>query len=166
LNNVEQLTRRLLVEPTSMRVSQFLSDQQVSFEEMVHPPAYTSQKLARFLHIPGRQVMKSVLLKGPRGYVLAVLPASHRIDLARLNAHFAGTVRLATEAELHDLFPDCEYGAVMPFGQLYGVPTILETTIPMATTIVFEAQQHAVAIRMSCRDFVKLERPERLHFTS
>jgi Ala-tRNA(Pro) deacylase len=120
--------------------------------------------LARFLHIPGRQVMKSVLLKGPRDFILAVLPASHRIDLTRLSAHFGGPVRLATVTELRDLFPDCEYGALMPFGRLYDVPTILETTIPMDTTIVFEAQQHAVAIRMSCRDFVKLEQPERIHF--
>jgi Ala-tRNA(Pro) deacylase len=149
---------------TAMRLSQFLCDQQVSFEEMIHPPAYTSQKLARFLHISGREVMKSVLLKGPRGFLLAVLPAAHRIDLQRLGGHFDGPVRLASVEELRDLFPDCEYGAVMPFGRLYGVPTILETTVPMDATIVFEAQQHALAIRMLCRDFVALERPERLHF--
>jgi len=130
----------------------------------VHPPAFTSQKLAKSLHIPGRQVMKSILLKGPQGFFLAVLPASQVIDLPRLGRHFNGSVRLATAQELGDLFSDCEFGAMMPFGQLYGLPTILEATIPLETTIIFEAQRHAVAIRMLCRDYVKLEHPECLAF--
>jgi Ala-tRNA(Pro) deacylase len=147
-----------------MRVSQFLADQQIAFEEMVHPPAYTSQKLARFLHISGRQVVKSVLLKGERNFLLAVLPASQLVDLPRLSAHFGTLIRLATVEELCERFPDCEWGAVMPFGRLYGLTTILEAQIPLETTIVFEAQRHALAIRMQCRDFVRLEHPERLMF--
>jgi Ala-tRNA(Pro) deacylase len=148
-----------------MRVSQFLSDERVAFEEVVHPPAYTSQKLARFLHITGRRVVKSVLLKGPTGFFLAVLPASHVIDLDKLRQQFGGEVRLATMAEMSERFLDCEWGAVMPFGRLYGMMTLLEATIPLDATIVFEAQRHAVAIRMQCRDFVKLEQPERMHFS-
>ena len=147
-----------------MRVPEYLSDQQVTFEEMLHPPAFTSQKLAKSLHVPGRQVMKSVLLMGPRGFLLAVLPASQLIDLPRLGAYFNGPVRLATAQELGERFPDCEFGALMPFGRLYSLPTILEATIPLDVTIVFEAQRHAVAIRMFCRDYVKLEHPERLAF--
>jgi Ala-tRNA(Pro) deacylase len=148
-----------------MRVSQFLSDERVAFEEVVHPPAYTSQKLARFLHITGRRVVKSVLLKGPTGFFLAVLPASHVIDLEKLRRQFGGEVRLATTAEMSERFLDCEWGAVMPFGRLYGMMTLLEAMIPLDATIVFEAQRHAVAIRMQCRDFVKLEQPERMHFS-
>ena len=147
-----------------MRVSQYLADQHIAFEEVMHPPAFTSQKLAKSLHIPGRQVMKSILLKGSQGLFLAVLPASQRIDLARLSVHFNGAVRLASVQELGERFPDCEWGALMPFGQLYGLSTILEAAIPHDTTIVFEAQQHAVAIRMLCRDYVKLEHPERIAF--
>jgi Ala-tRNA(Pro) deacylase len=136
----------------------------IAFEEMIHPPAFTAQKLAKSLHISGRQVMKSVLLKAPKEFVLAVLPAAQRIDLVHLSAHFGTTVRLATLDELYAYFPDCEYGALMPFGQLYGLTTLLEATIPLDETIVFEAQRHAVAIRMQCRDFVNLEHPERLAF--
>jgi Ala-tRNA(Pro) deacylase len=147
-----------------MRVAEYLSDQHVTFEEMLHPPAFTSQKLAKSLHVPGRQVMKSILLLGPRGFFLAVLPASQLIDLTKLGVYFNGPVRLATVQELGEHFPDCEFGALMPFGQLYGLPTILEATIPLDATIVFEAQRHAVAIRMFCRDYVKLEHPERLAF--
>jgi Ala-tRNA(Pro) deacylase len=147
-----------------MRVSEYLSDQHIAFEEMVHPPAFTSEKLAKSLHISGRQVMKSILLKGPQGFFLAVLPAAQLIDLPRLNMHFVGTVRLAAVEELSERFTDCEWGALMPFGQLYGLKTILESTIQLDAEIVFEAQRHAVAIRMLCRDYVKLEHPERLAF--
>lgn len=147
-----------------MRVAQYLSDQHVAFEEMVHPPAFTSQKLAKSLHIPGRHVMKSILLNDLRGFFLAVLPASQVIDLPRLGAYCKGSVRLATGQELGDRFPDCEFGALMPFGRLYDLPTILEATISLDATIVFEAQRHALAIRMFCRDFVKLEHPQRLAF--
>src|ERR1043166_7326490 len=117
-------------QPT-MRVSQFLADQHVAFEEMVHAPAYTSQRLARSLHISGRRVMKSVLLKGPRGYFVAVLPAPQRIDTVRLSVIFAGPVRLATIDEINAHFPDCEFGGLMPFGRLYGLTTILEATLPL-----------------------------------
>ncbi len=147
-----------------MRVSQFLTDERITFEEMVHPPAYTSQKLAKFLHLTGRQVVKSILLTGPRGYFLAVLPAAQWIDMARLHAHFNAPVRLATVEELCDLFQDCEWGAVLPFGGLYGMSTLLEASIPAETMIVFEAQRHAIAIRMTCSDFVKLEKPVRFAF--
>jgi Ala-tRNA(Pro) deacylase len=147
-----------------MRVSQYLSDQHVAFEEMVHPPAYTSQKLARFLHISGRHVVKSVLLKGPGGFLVAVLPAARHIDLARLSERMGSPVRLATLAEMNERFADCEWGAVMPFGRLYGMASVLEISIPLDAMIVFEAQRHAVAIKMQCRDYVQLERPRRLHF--
>jgi Ala-tRNA(Pro) deacylase len=147
-----------------MRVSQFLQDEHIVFEEVIHPPAFTSTRLARFLRLPGRRVVKSILLKGPTGFFLAALPASQNIDLECLSRQFNGPVRLATVEEMNDRFPDCEWGAVMPFGKLYGMMTILEATIPLDATIVFEAQRHAIAIRMQCRDFVKLEQPERLHF--
>src|SRR5262249_31268538 len=81
---------------TTMRVSQFLADHHISFEEVVHAPAFTAQKLAKSLHVSGRHVMKSVLLKCSRGFVVAVLPAAEQIDLARLNATLGGSVRLAT----------------------------------------------------------------------
>jgi Ala-tRNA(Pro) deacylase len=148
-----------------MRVADYLSDQRVSFEAMLHPPAYTSQKLAKYLRVSGRQVVKSILLKGPRGFFLAVLPAAERINLARVSMSQDGPVRLATPEELSQQFLDCEWGARMPFGRLYGLSTLLESSIPLDAMIVFEAQQHALAIRMMCRDFVELEQPRRLAFS-
>ena len=147
-----------------MFLSQFLADQHVAFETMVHPPAFTAQKRAKFLHIPGRLVVKCVVLLTKRGPVLAVLPAPRRVDLVRVSLAMETETRLASEAEVIDLFRDCERGSLTPFGRLYGLTTILEISIEPETQIVFEAQSHGVAIRMSCRDYEMLERPRRLAF--
>src|SRR5437867_3572462 len=87
-----------------MRVADFLSLQQVRFETLWHPPAFTAAKRAKYLHLPGRQVAKSVLLVGPGGPFLAVLPATHHIDTAALAASLGGPVRLADQDELADVF--------------------------------------------------------------
>jgi Ala-tRNA(Pro) deacylase len=147
-----------------MRLPDFLTAQRVPFETLVHPPAFTSQKRAKFLHVPGRQVAKGVLLAGPTGYLVAVLPAVDHVDTEQLARELAGPVRVAEDREIARVFLDCEWGAVPPFGTLYGVPTILEEGLNPDDLIVFEAHSHAEAIRMRCRDFERLERPRRLRF--
>ncbi len=147
-----------------MRVLQFLSQQNISFEPLVHPPAFTAQKLAKYLRIPGKQVAKTVLLMGPAGYVLAVLPATHHVDEDVLARVLGGPVRLATELEIGEVFQDCEWGVVEPFGTLYGLTTLLDDSLQPDDWIVFEAHTHEEAIRMRCGDFERLERPRRLRF--
>jgi Ala-tRNA(Pro) deacylase len=145
-----------------MRVPEFLAEHDVAFETLLHPPAFTAQKRARFLHISGRQVAKGVVLRGPTGFVLAVLPATCQVDTARVAEALAGPVRLATDQEIADLFSDCEWGAVPPFGRLYGLPVLLDDSIAPDTLMVFETNTHAEAVRLRCRDFERLERPRRL----
>jgi Ala-tRNA(Pro) deacylase len=145
-----------------MRVPQYLAEQHVCFETLVHPPAFTAQKRARFLRIPGRHVIKSVVLMSGRGPVLAVLPATKHVDLAKARAALAADVRLATEEELADVFRDCERGALTPFGSLYGLTTLLDAAVPSEDLVAFEAQRHGVAIRMRCRDYELLEHPRRV----
>jgi Ala-tRNA(Pro) deacylase len=147
-----------------MRIADFLAEQQVAFENLLHPPAFTAQKRAKYLRVSGNRVAKSVLLSGPRGFFLAVLPATHRLDPARLAAEAGGPVRLATEREVAAVFPDCEWGVVPPFGSLYGLSTVLDEELSPDTVIVFEGDGHAHAVRLLCRDFERLERPRRLRF--
>jgi Ala-tRNA(Pro) deacylase len=149
---------------TMMRVPEILNEQQVPYELIVHAPAYTSRRRARFLHIPGKYLAKCVLLARPRGFVLAVLPATHQVDLDRLSLTFEQPIRLATDLEIADIFRDCEWGVLMPFGTLYGIPTLLDEELDPDSHIVFEAHFHAITIRMSCRDFERLEKPRRLRF--
>jgi Ala-tRNA(Pro) deacylase len=147
-----------------MRVAEFLHDQRVAFETVVHPPAFTAQKRAKYLHIPGRQVAKSVLLAGPTGFVLAVLAATHQVDIAAVSRVLGYPLRLANHLEVADLFRDCEWGALAPFGTLYGLVTIVDESLDPDAQIVFEAQMHAVTISMHYRDFAHLEKPRRFRF--
>jgi Ala-tRNA(Pro) deacylase len=149
-----------------MRVPDYLAEQRVRFETIVHAPAFTAQQRAKHLHIPGRQVAKCVLLRAPGGLVLAVLPATHQIDTNRLERELGGPVRLADDAEMAQVFRDCEWGVVLPFGTLYGLPTLLEDSLAADDMIVFESNTHVEAIRVRCSDFERLERPRRLRFAS
>jgi Ala-tRNA(Pro) deacylase len=147
-----------------MRVADFLSEQHVSFETLLHPPAFTAQNRAKYLHLPGRQVAKSVLLKGPEGLLLAVLPATHHVDTEALAVTLGGPVRLANDDEIADAFRDCEWGVVPPFGALYGLPVVLDETLATESWMVFEGNSHVEAVRLRCRDFEELEKPRRLQF--
>jgi Ala-tRNA(Pro) deacylase len=147
-----------------MRIGDFLAEQRVAFECLLHPPAYTAQKRAKYLHVPGRRVAKGVLLAGPRGYFLAVLPATHRVDTRRLAQELDGAVRLATDREVGEVFRDCEWGAVPAFGSLYGLPTVLDEELPPDAGIVMEGHSHGEAVQLLCRDFERLEQPRRLRF--
>jgi Ala-tRNA(Pro) deacylase len=149
-----------------MLVPQFLADQQVAFETLVHPPAFTAQKRARVLHIPGRHVIKAVVLITGRGTMLAVLPAPLHVDLAKVAVALETEVRLASEDDVVDVFRDCERGALTPFGRLYGLTTLLDLSLAPQDYIVFEAQRHGVAIRMRCCDFELLEQPRRMALSS
>src|SRR2546426_1360011 len=99
-----------------MRIPVFLSDHRVAFETMAHPPAYTADRRARYLNVPGRNVAKCVLLAGPSGYTLAVLPATHRVDLDEAAQVLRAPVRLANENENAQHLRDCELGGLAPFG--------------------------------------------------
>jgi Ala-tRNA(Pro) deacylase len=147
-----------------MRVAEFLAEQHVPFETLLHPPAFTAQNRAKFLHLPGRQVAKSVLLHGPDGYLLAVLPATHHVDTERLVDALGGPVRLATDEEITEVFHDCEWGVVPPFGKIYGLPVVLDESLLPEAWIVFEGNSHVEALRLHCRDFEYLEKPRRFHF--
>jgi Ala-tRNA(Pro) deacylase len=147
-----------------MSVPPILSDRCIPYQVLVHPPAFTAQKRAKYLHVPGSDVAKCVLLKGPVGYVLAVLPATRHIDTTRLGAVLGGPVRLATEPEIAQVFRDCEWGVVAPFGTHYGLPTFLDDSLAPDAWVVFEVNTHTEAVRMRCRDFEEVERPQRLRF--
>jgi Ala-tRNA(Pro) deacylase len=145
-----------------MRVLNFLADHHVVYQTVVHPPAYTATKRAHYLHVPGRLLAKSVLLAGPRGHLLAVLPATCQVDREAVARAMGGPVRLARVEEIAQVFGDCEWGVAVPFGTLYGIPTLLDESFDLEAELVFEAQMHAVAIRMRCCDFERLEKPRRL----
>ena len=143
-----------------MNVQQFLSQSGRPFQVIEHPTTYTAQAVAQAVHVPGEEVAKTVVLKAGDNYVMAVLPATRHINFDKAKAAFqSGPVLLAAEAEFARLFPDCERGALPPFGSRYGLTTVVDEGLTRDEEIVFEGNTHHEAIRMRYDDYAALEHP-------
>lgn len=145
-----------------MKLQDYLQDRHVSFDVLRHEDTFDSQHLAESVHVSGRQVAKTVLLRMDHGYqyAVAILPATHLIDLEAVGRLLGGArLELATEYEIAQRCPDCETGALPPFGSMYGLETVLDESLRSAEQIVFEGNTHQEAIRMAGADFIKLENP-------
>jgi len=125
-----------------------------------HRTAFTAQEEAAATHVPGRQWAKTVVCLADGQPVLAVLPAHYMVDMERLR-HLAGagTVRLATESELRQLYPDFETGTVPPFGPMFGQRTFVDRVIAEDDEVVVHAGTHVDAVRMRYPDFAALASP-------
>ena len=116
--------------------------------------------IAHILHTPEKEMAKVVIVKVDQRFIMMVLPASWSVDLHRLRVVLATPqARLATEGEFKDLFPDCELGAMPPFGNLYGLPVYVDQSLMEDEEIVFQAGTHSDAIRMRYWDFASLTFP-------
>ncbi len=149
----------------STRLKRFLDDNMVGYDVMHHDPAFTAQELAARMHISGYEFIKVVIVKMDGQFALAALPAPLRVNL-KLLAQAAGVKKcgLASEAEFQQLFPDCELGAMPPFGNLYSLPTYIDQEVSINENIVVNAGTHAEAIRLRYSDFSRLVRPRVARF--
>ena len=149
------------------RLKELLERNSVHYESIVHLPAYTAQGIAAMTHISGKELAKTVIVKLDGSLAMAVLPASHRIDLRLLRGVTgAATVAVASEAEFKDAFPGCETGAMPPFGSLYGLPVLVDETVTHDREIVFNAGSHTELFRLAYEDFSRLEGPKVLKFSA
>jgi Ala-tRNA(Pro) deacylase len=139
-----------------MRSADYLAAQRVPFDALPHAPAFCASRRARWLRTAGREVARAVLMVGPDGPFLVVLRSTHEIDLTALARHWGGPLRLARPDEAAAVFLDCEWGAVPAFGNLYGLPTLLDAGIESQDEIVFEVGSHFAGVRMACRDYERL----------
>lgn len=147
------------------RIVQYLKEVGIPFTRRWHAKAVTAQELAASLHVTGYRVAKSVLLDVDGERWIAVLPAPERVDTERLaEALDARHIRLLDEAEFDGLFPDCELGAEPPFGRLYGMPVVVDTSLAGEDRIVFRAGSHEETIELSYADFARLEQPKVANF--
>lgn len=145
----------------NIRLRDFLKKENIRYTKETHRTAYTAQQVAQEEHIPGKIVAKSVVVKVDNDLALAVMPATARADFSRLKSALgAKELRLATELEFTGLFPDCEVGAMPPFGNLYGVPVYVDAALTQDEEIVFNAGTHQETIRMRYADFERLARPK------
>ena len=145
-----------------MNVLAFLTDRCIEFDVIPHRDTFDAQRLAQSLHVSGVEVAKTVLLKADRGYahIVAVLPANRKVDLAKVSVALGGSkIELANENDLKAHCPDCEFGALPPFGTHYAMKTLVDTSFAHDGEITFEANSHHEAIRMKFDDFLRLESP-------
>lgn len=145
----------------SKKIKSYLEKEKVSFEIAEHPLAYTASEIAQSQHVPGKHMVKVVIVKDGGKFLMCVLPSTELIDFAKLE-RVLGTksVVLANESELGKLFPDYEVGAEPPFGHLYGLGVIADKALEEISEIVFNAGTHTDVIKMNFSDYKKLANPK------
>ena len=144
--------------PESIR--KFVETHGIGFTPIHHRLAYTAQEEAAATHVPGRERAKTVVCIADGKPVLALLRAQDRVDLGALRtASGARQVRLAEEKEFAAFYPDCETGAMVPFGPLYGQTVYVDEALAKDPEITFHAGTHVDAMRMKYADFAKLVHP-------
>jgi Ala-tRNA(Pro) deacylase len=142
------------------RLEKVFRDENVKFSVTKHVEAYSAQRVAGLLHIPGEQLAKVVMVKADGELAMMVLAAPLRLDLVKVKkALKADAVRLAREEEFASLFPDCEVGAMPPFGSLYGVPLYVDRTLSTQLQIAFPAGSHREVMQVAYADFERTAKP-------
>lgn len=145
------------------RLHNLLSEHHVPYSTLNHERTITAHETAAAAHIDKQLFAKTVMLKVDGRLAMMVMPAAYRVDLTRLSLALGGlTVELAEESEFHHAFPDCELGAMPPFGHLYGMPVYVDSRLARQPEIAFNAGTHTQALCMPYPEFERLAKPELL----
>ena len=146
---------------------EYLDKHNVKYIVMSHSPAFTAQGIAALAHIPGKELAKTIIVRLDGRLVMAVLPASVHVDLRLLKEGTgAKSAELASEDEFKDQFPECETGAMPPFGNLYGIDVFADESLAKDKQIAFNAGSHRELIRLAWEDFEKLAKPKLMSFAT
>src|SRR6185436_11935303 len=143
------------------KLKEYLDRERIKYISIVHSTAYTAQEVAASAHITGKELAKTVIVELDGKMAMAVLPANRKIVLQDLR-EITGSdeVKFASEDEFKERFPDCETGAMPPFGNLYGMEVYLAETLTENTEIAFNAGSHTEEIRLGFKDFEHLVKPK------
>ncbi len=143
------------------KLKAYLDENKVRYVTIIHSPAYTAQEIAASAHIRGRDLAKTVMVKVDGKMAMAVVPASFKVSLQTLReVTGAHQVTLATEEEFKGMFPECEPGAMPPFGNLYGMEVFAASKLAEDEEIAFNAGSHIELMRLAYRDFESLVKPK------
>jgi Ala-tRNA(Pro) deacylase len=151
----------------STKLTEFLDKHNTKHEVITHSPAYTAQEIAASAHIPGKNLAKTVIVRIDGNMTMAVLPASYRIDFKLLKkAIGASKLELLREEEFKDMFPDCDVGAMPPFGNLYDMEVLVAESLAEEDDVAFNAGCHTELIKMAYKDYESLVKPKVMKFSS
>ncbi|HEX7111775.1 MAG TPA: YbaK/EbsC family protein [Mizugakiibacter sp.] len=148
------------------RLQRYLHEQHTPYETIHHARAVTAQETAASAHIRGSMMAKTVMVKLDGRLAMVVVPAAQRVHFGRLRqAAGAATAELATEAEFCSRFPDCEAGAMPPFGNLYDLEVYVDDALVSRGDIAFNAGTHTEVMRMPFSEFERLVAPKHIHLS-
>ncbi len=151
---------------TVQKLKNFLDEENIKYVSVKHSNAYTAQEVAATAHVSGREFAKTVIINREGKLIMCVLPASYKVDFGQLKANLGSEdIALAGEAEFKNSFPDCEVGAMPPFGNLYDMEVYVAETLTHNNEIAFNAGTHTEIIRMNFSDFERLVNPKVLRFS-
>lgn len=138
------------------RLHQYLDQQHAHYDVIQHVPTNSALQTAIASHVPAEQIAKAVLLDTDEGYLLAVLPANHRIILSDLADELGSRPNLVEETDLHRVFPDCAMGAIPALGASYNLPMIVDDSIDRQADVYLEAGDHKSLIHLTHEEFARL----------
>lgn len=142
------------------KLKAFLDLNRVPYQTIRHPLAFTAPETAQSAHVKGKEMAKTVVVKLDGRLALAVLPANRKVDLEHLRRGAGATsAELARERDFRGEFPECELGAMPPFGNLYGMEVYVEPHLAEDAEIAFNAGSHTELVRMPYGEFERLVHP-------
>lgn len=139
-------------------LKQWLEQQDASYETVPHPKSYSSRESANAAHVREDHIAKAVILKDEEGFLMAVIPADQWVKLHGINEVLNRNLELAEEKEIEKLFKDCDPGAIPPFGQAYGLETVLDEDLISLANVYVEAGDHEQLLHISGESFHQLMR--------
>lgn len=144
----------------ALKIRELLDKEHINYQVLEHQLVYTALEIAQAQHLPGHQVVKSVIVHGDNQWILCVLPATHKIDFEKLKKELSlKTASLANEGKVASLFPGSDVGAMPPFGQLAGIPVYVDSNLQENETIAFNAGTHTEMLKMRFKDFMQIAKP-------
>lgn len=147
--------------PILRKLREVLDEANISYEVYHHALAYTAQEVATAQHLSGKEMAKVVMLKVDGDLVMGVIAASQKINLNTVKASLgAKEARLASEEEFSSRFPECEIGAMPPFGNLFGLAVFVDRALEKDEYIYFNAGNHVQTVRLKYQDFARLVKPQ------
>lgn len=149
----------------AVKVKKYLDEKHVGYQILQHSLAYTAMEIAGAQHVPGKQLIKSVIVKADNRYIMCLLCSTHLINFTKLKKILqVRDLYLATEHEVEGLFPDLEIGAEPPFGELYGLDVYIDRTVSENDDIIFNAGTHTDTVKMRYNDFIHLVNAKTANF--
>ena len=149
------------------KLKEYLEREHVPFTSIVHDETYTAQETAQAAHVPGYELAKTVMVELDGKMAMIVVPATRKVILQDLReVTGAARVRFATEEQFKNLFPDCEVGAMPPFGNLYGMEVYVAPGLAADEEIAFNAGSHTEVVKMAFADFDRLVHPTMVSCTT